>query len=301
MLITISHMRIPAFLLFSAACSALAAEQIEIQYWTSPYELRTMAEIFEQYQKENPHVKVVIGQSAARNIVDDPQRVLCAIVGGDPPDIIFFDRYAVGEWAARGAFMPLDDFVAEDKLAGDPDAIKEENYYKPCWEEACYQGKLYGIPIGTDDRALYYNKDVLIKKGLTNEKGEAQPPRSWAELRRYATVLSVFEGEGPQRKLKRAGFVPNYGNSWLYLYGWQNGARYMSADGKTCLLNERAVVGALEFMKGMYDDLGGAAEVNAFQSSFQGGELDPFFTGKVAMKIDGNWVLSGIAAYKPDL
>jgi multiple sugar transport system permease protein len=54
-------------------------------------------------------------------------------------------------------------------------------------------------------------------------------------------------------------------------------------------------------MKSIYDDLGGASEVNGFQSSFQEGALDPFLTGKIAMKIDGNWVLTGIAAYKPDM
>ena len=31
--------------------------------------------------------------------------------------------------------------------------------------------------------------------------------------------------------------------------------------------------------------------VEAFQAGFQPDALDPFFTGKVAMKIDGNWVL----------
>ena len=303
-----------ALLLCFAAQFAWAGEKVELQYWTNPFELRAMAEVFEQYQQENPHVKVVIGQSAARNMNDDPQRVLCAIVGGDPPDIIVFGRHALAEWAARGAFLALDDeipgvtgpggFVAEDRLAGDADAIREENYYRPCWEEACYQGKLYCVPIGTDDRALYYNKDMLIKNGfktVVNGKEEAVPPRSWEELREYAKALSHFSGEGPSRRLKLAGFVPNYGNSWLYLYGWQNGARFISADGKTCLLNEPAVTGALEFMKLLYDDLGGASEVNAFQSSFQGGTLDPFLTGKIAMKIDGNWTLSGIAAYKPDL
>ena len=298
-------MRLRARYLFGAVafCVPLLAfasqSQVELQYWTSPYDLRTMAEIFEQYQRENPGVKVVIGQSAARNLVDDPQRVLCAIVGGDPPDIIVFDRYAVGEWAARGAFMPLDDFVAAD--AGRPDGIKEENYFRNCWEEAVYNGKLYGIPIGTDNRALYYNKDMLVKHGLVDEKGEARPPQSWAELRDYAQKLSVYDTVSGRRKLRVAGFVPNYGNSWLYIYGWQNNARFMSADGRTCLLNEPRAVAALEFMKSVYDDMGGAQEVYAFQTSLQGGERDPFLTGEIAMKIDGNWTLGSIAAYKPDM
>ena len=279
--------------------AADAPPAVELQFWTSPNEVRKMAEIVEKYERDNPGLKVVVGQSAARNLVDDPQRVLCAIVGGSPPDIIVFDRYAVGEWAARDAFMPLDDFLAAD--AGRPDGIKKEDYYTPCWEEATYKGKLYGIPISTDNRALYYNKDMLIKAGYVNDKHEAVPPRNWKELREYATKLSVFEGDGASRRLTVAGFVPNFGNSWLYLYGWQNKARFMSADGNTCLLNEPRVVEALTFMKDIYDDLGGARQVYAFQTGLQGNEHDPFLTDKIAMKIDGNWGLMGIAAYKPDM
>ena len=90
-----------AVLLLGGFARASDAPEIRLQYWTDPASMRASAEIFETYEREHPGVKVVVGQSAARNLVDDPQRVLCAIVGGDPPDIIVFDRYAVGEWAAR--------------------------------------------------------------------------------------------------------------------------------------------------------------------------------------------------------
>ena len=239
-------------------------------------------------------------------MTDDPQRVICSIVGGDPPDIIVFDRYAVGEWAARGAFLPLDEFVAADLKAGRPDAIRPDEYYVPCWEEAHYKGKLYGIPMGTDDRALFYNKDMLIRAGLVDEKGEAKPPQNWKELREYANKLSVYDtGEDARatgvKRLKIAGFVPNYGNSWLYLYGWQNGAKVHERRRPHVPAQRPGVVGALEYMQSIYDDLGGAAQVNAFQSNFQGDALDPFLTGQIAMKIDGNWALDSIAAFKPGL
>src|SRR5258708_38682704 len=110
---------------------------VEIHYWAMSGELRTLPEIFEQYERDHPGVKIITGQSAARDLVSDPQRVLCSIVGGEPPDIIVFDRYAVGEWASRGAFMALDEFVQND--AGRPDGIRKEDYYAPCWEEAMYE------------------------------------------------------------------------------------------------------------------------------------------------------------------
>ena len=61
-------------LLFLVACAAiLYAEEtppVELQYWTSPLVIRTMGEIFERYEREHPGVKVVIGQAAARNLVE---------------------------------------------------------------------------------------------------------------------------------------------------------------------------------------------------------------------------------------
>ena len=148
-------------------------EVINLQFWG--WQSREMDEIFEQYSRDHPNIHVTIAQSASRNMTDDPQRVVCSIVGGDPPDIILFDRYAVGEWAARGAFMPLDAFVAADLAAKRPDAIRQEDYYVPCWEEAHFQGKLFGIPTGTDNRALFYNKDMLSRRGWWMKR--ARPSR----------------------------------------------------------------------------------------------------------------------------
>jgi multiple sugar transport system permease protein len=54
-------------------------------------------------------------------------------------------------------------------------------------------------------------------------------------------------------------------------------------------------------MKRAYDLIGGYAAANAFAAGFQGGENDPFIAGKVAMKIDGDWSLPGLARYGPGL
>jgi multiple sugar transport system permease protein len=52
----------------------------------------------------------------------------------------------------------------------------------------------------------------------------------------------------------------------------------------------------------MYEAVGGAGNVAAFQTTLQGGDLDPFLLGKIVMKIDGFWQLGGILApYGRDL
>jgi multiple sugar transport system permease protein len=236
-----------------------------------------------------PIYRVVSGQNASRNQTEDPTRFLVSVAGGMPPDVIYFDRYAVSEWASRGAFTPLDEYIAQDAASGRPDAVKAEDYFPSCWDEAVFtnpltgERKVFGIPNKVDNRVLFYNKDLLQRAGYS------APPQTWEELEVMAVKLTETDDKG---RILRLGFVPNYGNSWLYIYGWMNGGEFMSADGKTCTLNDPKIVEALEWMTRVYDKLGGIEKVNAFQSSFQGGDLDPFLTGKIVMKISGFWELS---------
>lgn len=227
----------------------------------------------------------------------NPQKLMTAIAGGAPPDVINQDRFSIGGWAARDAFLPLDDFLAAQD-PHDPLRIRPEEFFPACWQEAVYRGRVYAIPNSTDDRVLFYNKDLLKAAGFVDENGEAKPPANWDELKEYAVKLTVRDAQG---NIERIGFIPNYGNSWLYLYGWQNGGEFMSEDGRTCTLNHSQIVEALEWMTEVYDALGGRAEVESLIATFQPGVLDPFLNGKVAMKINTNGELGNIARYRPDL
>lgn len=285
-----------------------------------------------------PKYRVVSGQHASRDQVADPTRFIISVAGGMPPDVIFFDRFAITEWAARGAFEPLDEFLSrdldvwaawEDQRAEQPDVlepwpgaleepprapgamrlaavepIRQEEYFDSNWDEAVFvnpvtgERGVYGIPANADNRVLLYNKDILVRNGYVDEQGEARPPRTWEELEEMAIAMTERDARGAIRTI---GFIPNYGNSWLYLYGWQAGGEFMSEDGRTATLNDPNIARALNFMKRIYDALGGAREVYAFQQTFQGGELDPFIMGRVAMKIDGVWIMESLAFYGRNL
>lgn len=241
-----------------------------------------------------PVYRVVSGQNASRDQTADPTRFIISLAGGMPPDVIMFDRFAVTEWAARGAFSPIDGYLTADAAAEHPDMVRREDFYKSAWDEVVFtdpatgQANTYGIPIGIDTRALFYNKDLLERAGYVDENGVARPPRTWEELEEMSVKLTEQDSQG---RVVRMGFVPNFGDSWLYIYGWMNGGEFMSPDGRRVTLNDPKIVKALDWMTNLYDALGGASEVMAFQSTFQGNELDPFLLGKIAMKIDGSWIL----------
>ena len=257
---------------------------------------------FERHSREEnrrdpskPVYRVISGQDAAYDVTGDPTRFLISVAGGDPPDVVKFDRFAVAEWAARNAFEPLDKYIERDLATSAPDALQPEEFYANVWNEAKYKGRIYAIPTDTDVRVLYYNKDLLRRAGLVDPAtGEAKPPRTWEEMREYARKLTTRDEFG---RIQTVGFAPNYGNSWLYMFGWMAGATFMSADGTKVLLNEPGVVRALSYMHDIYADAGGYANVMSFQAGFQGGFLDPFMRGQVAMKIDGSGWLATLSQY----
>ncbi len=299
-------------LLCSLLCGAEEPDTVTLYYWGAHLAIQDALTEFERLHDGSggtPRIKVISGQSAEVAVGEDSQRLLCSIAGGDPADVVVFARHAVGEWASRGAFVPLQPLIERDlrERPSDPFLIRRKDFWEPCWEEASYEGQLYALPTDTDNRALYYNQDLLDRKAQEliaagcvdpQDPGKAGPPRTWAQLRAAAEILTEYDAAG---RLVRVGFIPNYGNSWLYLYGWLNGGEYLSPDGQTCTLDSPEIVEALVYMTEIYEALGGAQAVYAFQSTLQTGDLDPFLSDKVAMKIDGNWFLPLIANHRPDM
>ncbi len=157
----------------------------------------------------------ILGSSAVRTGLEgegNPQRLMCGIAGGVPPEVVEYDRFAICQWAARGAFLDLTPFIekdlrileeAEGKLHALRDhgaaasqieeqaalvarlkehIIRPEDYYPATWDECGYQGGQYGVPNYMDDRVLYYNSDLFIQAGLTDADGEPRPPDTWEQV-----------------------------------------------------------------------------------------------------------------------
>ncbi|RYG38938.1 extracellular solute-binding protein [bacterium] len=251
--------------------------------------------VIREFERRNPDIEVKLLSMGAGRM--DPQKLMTSIVGNVAPDVINQDRFTISDWASRGAFREMDDLIDRDK--SDPLAPKKSQYYEAPWAEASYEGKIYGIPTAADNRVLYWNKAVFREKAVQLRAAGLDPdraPRTWSEILAYSKVLTELNKDGT---LKRAGFMPNFGNSWLYMYAFQNNASFMSADGRTCTMNTPEAREAVDFMKKGYEIVGGYEKAKSFESGFLGKENDAFVVGKVAMKIDGDWILNDISRYAP--
>ncbi len=292
--------RFSAAAVFLVAALAAAAPQTELAVWgpTLGADNKGLEDVIRTFEAQHPNVKVRWLGMGAGNM--NPQKLMTSIVGRVPPDVINQDRFTIADWASKEAFRPLDDLIARDR-GRDPRTPTPDQYYPQVWKEATFGGKVYGIPTAADNRALYYNRRVfeqnagaLRAAGLDPER----PPRTWSETLAYSKVLTKFNKDG---SLKVAGFLPNYGNVWLYMYAFQMNASFLSPDGRRCTLDSPQAEKALRFMVDGYDVLGGFENANKFSSTFQGGENDPFIKGQVAMKVDGDWSIYGFGRYAPDL
>ncbi|MCZ1265989.1 ABC transporter substrate-binding protein [Paenibacillus tundrae] len=246
-------------------------------------DLDNLNKVVKAFEEKNPTIKMKLVYTESSEGSD--QKLLTAVAGGNPPDVALFDRFKVGTWAAQDSLTDLSSMAAES-------GILKEMYYPFAWEESSYQGKLYAMPMDTDSRLLFYNKDHFKEVGLDPNK----PPQTIAELEVASEKLTIKEG----KRFKRIGFIPWYSQGWLYTWGWAFGGEFQDAATGKITANDPKVVEALQWMT----DFGkkyNVEDIAGFTSAAGTEEMDPFISGQVSMKISGNFTVKGIEKFKPDL
>ncbi|RYG47624.1 extracellular solute-binding protein, partial [bacterium] len=272
--------------------TAASAEPTKLVVWgmESNAESKDMDARIAEFERRHPDIDVSVLSMGAGGM--NPQKLMTAIVGGVPPDLVQQDRFTIGDWASRGAFRPLDDLLAAER--DDGLAVRKADYVPATWTEAVYEGQTFAIPNTTDVRYLFYNKALFRKAGLDPEK----PPQTWDEMIAAAKRMTL---RTPSGGLEQIGLIPAFSQGWLYLWSWQMGGEVMTADGRRCTLDNPQTVAALTALVGWYDALGGVNPISTFAGGFGSEEQDPFLSGKLAMRVDGDGFLNVIARFKPDL
>lgn len=185
-------------------------------------------ELIEQFKRDNPQVEMELLRGSA-----SPDKLVTAIAGGMPPDVVQFERSIIVEWANKGLLLPIDKLMK----------VSVKDAWLPgTYSEVCHDGQSYGVPWDTDIRGLYWNKHLVADGGLDESRG----PATLAELDEMARKLFKRDAEG---RFTQLGFIPWLGNwyavGWLYTFG---GALYNPAT-KQPIVNTPNHVRALEWLR----------------------------------------------------
>jgi multiple sugar transport system substrate-binding protein len=196
------------------------------------------------------------------------------VQAGKQPDILNIDAFA--GFAADNLLYPAKDIVSSKTLADFQTAFKDN---------ASIDGTQYGLPFIASARALFYNKDLFTKAGITD------PPKTWAELEADAAKLKASGTVGYGMPL---GSEEAQAETAIWFYG--AGGGYGDAK-KLTIDSPENLTGATEMQKLIK---AGVTEANP-GSTNRTPLMNVFIQGKIGMQIGLPPIVAQIKDKNPSL
>ncbi|GHU24036.1 hypothetical protein FACS1894172_08600 [Spirochaetia bacterium] len=242
-----------------------------------------------EFLKENPTVKVEM-QSVPESAGVRNGKLLAAIAGGTGPDLIVADDYIpTFGFVGQGAFEPWDPYLESIGLSLDS--------FMPGFRDLMeYNGHIYLLPQDSNVIMLYINTDMAAAAGLDINNY----PKTIDELNDWTTRLTVLGANGA---VERYGYIPWLDSTedptfWPFMFGAE---MYIKDTNKLDLTDPR-VVAAFNWQREFAQRFN-PSQIRGFTQSAGGlfSPDHPFFTGKVAMTVIGNWATNALRTYAPNI
>ena len=240
-----------------------------------------MKQVKSEFEKQHPGTKVeLIPIQAAEN----DYYTKLGLMNRAPttaPDVMYEDTFLINSDIQAGYLKPLDSYLAK---------WPDWSQFYPTAKQAArgVDGKIYGVPMGTDTRALWYNKQIFAKAGLT----VPWKPKNWNDVLSAArTIKANVPGVIPLQIYsgKPAGEASTMQGFEMLLYG--TGNTLYDKQSKKWVAPSKGFTDAQNFVKTVYQDKLGPTPQQ---------ELDPNIPavvqsqwqpqGKLAIDLDGSWL-----------
>ncbi len=256
---------------FSGSDFSLKNHRLKLTLWhgvnppTNRQVLQKLVDSFNQSQDQIFVESLYAGQS-------DQQipKILAAIVGNAPPDLLWYNPTLTGRLVELGAIRSLDDFwdASIIKSQIDPALLSTMEL----------DGNIWSIPFDANNVAIFYRPSLFAAAGIKNL------PQTWPELKQVAEQLTLDlnrDGVIDQRGI----FLP-LGKGEFAVFAWL--PFFWSANGE--IADTNISTPAAESALQLWLDLtkSGAALLSQPERGY---EEDNFVAGKVAMQISGSWAL----------
>ncbi len=265
--------------------STAIPKPVTIKYWHGwgGHEAEINDALAKEFMASHPNITVEVLSGVSS------EKILAAVAAGEPPDAFgLLNNYLVPAWAEQGALVPLDDYIKTTA----PNWITD--WTPGAKATVTYKGNIWGVPFGQDVYALLWNKKIFREVGLDPNK----PPTTIAELDEYAAKLTKYDGAG---NLVRLGFfpdIPSVRQIWVTTYAF--GGKPFDPTTMKITANDPKIVKGLEWELS-YAKKYDMNKVAAFAKGFGTEANDPFYTGQIAMMVNGEWQPAFIRTYAPGL
>ena len=208
------------------------------------------------------------------------------VASGAPPDLSAMPGDIMA-YAKDGLVLPLDDYIAGDPVLSDPEKSRVDAYDLVRFDGEHVAVSQYGPLCGMQ---LYYNQDLFDAAGVDypNENW------TWDDFVAAAQKLTITDGDQTTQWGADLGYLMGWDGGWDVL-AWSNGAEILDTNFQpdNIHLEDPKVVAALQWMQDLVYTHKVAPAPGQQQALNDAG--GPLLSGKVAMVVDGCWMLS---AYK---
>ncbi|MEW9700994.1 ABC transporter substrate-binding protein [Paenibacillus sp. SI8] len=256
------------------------------------------------FMAKNPNIDVEVISSQniyGPNGNGDPQEAMEKLIDDEKPDIILINGTdQLEKYVQKGRLYALDDVIKQDKfdieniLPASLEAIKVKG-----------EGKLYGLSPDFYSQALYYNKDLFQQYGVELPKNKM----SWEDVLQLAKRFPT-DGQGDQRIYGFSAYSymqEGVGYQYMNTIGTTLGLSYFDGDQMKLTYHTDAWKKVLELTVdalksgALYIPKSQNADNNAPHMYEDYLKQNLFVMGKVAMTIDGNYMMQNIQEAKDRL
>jgi multiple sugar transport system substrate-binding protein len=260
----------PRLILLGSAIAGLALANVQAQvtveivhYFNVQGQLDALAAMQKEFEAANPDIKIQFTYVPFGELVS---RTLQMAAVRKPPGISAIDNPDVLRVAKAG--------ILKD-ISGDVAKLKTWEDVYPGPKAAVTDGsKVYGVPIGSNSLALYYNKKMFADAGI------ASPPKTWSELTEAATKATKSPVYGIAFSA-----VNDEQATWQWEpFLWSNGGSLLDLDSE----NARA---ALQLWVDWVNK--GVASKDVVNWN-QGDVPNQFLGGRAATMVMGPWQLANV-------
>jgi len=198
------------------------------------------------FEAANPGVNVRLNQFGGEDAQLTQQLALDFSTGAGP-DVSAFDGFLIPSFVEGGLLKSLDEVAgAEVNDWSGWDALSEGSRAL-----MLYDGKYYGIPLGTDVRMIHTRKDILAEAGIDADTWQ---PTSWEELLDAARAIKAVKPDSFPLQINAGvamGEATTMQGYWLLLLG--TGESVIDENGKF-IVESQGILDTLNLYKTVYVD-----------------------------------------------
>jgi multiple sugar transport system substrate-binding protein len=152
------------------------AETIKFTYIGDEYTQKLYTEVKKEYEAKYPGRKVELLPIFRKHGSGQVQK-MTFMLKNDPSIDAARPTGEIVEMAAGNLIAPLD--IAKWN--------EWNEFYKNLRDSVSYKGKIYGIPMSTETRFIYYNKDIFKKSGIKLP----WQPKTWKDIADTARIIKA--------------------------------------------------------------------------------------------------------------